>query len=260
MIHLRRLFCWLFLLPAVGCGQGKAPVMTQEGKPTATIADIPLPEGYVRQDLDKESFGRYLRNLPLKQDNNTVYLYNGKPKARQDVHEAILAIDVGTKDLQQCADAVMRLRAEYLYELKRYDDIHFNFLSDNKPRYYKNHTDAARSRKSFRKYMDYVFSYANTASLLKELKKINISELQPGDVFIQQGSPYGHAVIVVDVAVHVKTKKKIFLIAQSYMPAQEIHILKNFNNKALSPWYEADIADILETPEWTFYREDLRRF
>ena len=260
MSYCRRLLCCFLLLPAAGCGQSRTPVMAHKGKPAATIAEIPLPEGYIRQGLDKDSFGAYLRSLSLKQENNTVYLYNGKPKARQDVHEAVLTIDVGTKDLQQCADAVMRLRAEYLYGLKRYDDIHFNFLSDNKPRYYKDHADAARSRKSFRKYMDYIFSYANTASLLKELKKIDIGELQPGDVFIQQGNPYGHAVIVIDVAVHTKTKKKIFLLAQSYMPAQEIHILKNFNNENLSSWYEADIADLLETPEWTFYKGDLRRF
>lgn len=252
---------WCFLLfPVAGCGQGKAPAVTKKNNPATTVADIPLPKGYSRPELEKTSFGEYLRNFPLKQENNIVYLYNGKAKGRQDVHEAILKIDVGTKDLQQCADAVMRLRAEYLYELKRYNDIHFNFLSDNKPRYYKDYADVAHSRKSFRKYMDYVFSYANTASLRKELKKIELRELQPGDIFIQQGKPYGHAVIVIDVAIHTQTKKKIFLLAQSYMPAQEIHILKNFDEQSLSPWYESDFSDLLETPEWTFYKEDLRRF
>jgi hypothetical protein len=40
-----------------------------------------------------------------------VLLYNGAPKFRQDVHAAVIDIDVGTRDLQQCADATMRLRA-----------------------------------------------------------------------------------------------------------------------------------------------------
>ena len=56
-----------------------------------------------------------------------------------------------------------------------------------------------------------------------------------GDVFIKGGSP-GHAVTIVDIAINPKTNKKVFLLAQSYMPAQEIKILKNPNNSELSPW------------------------
>ena len=64
-----------------------------------------------------------------------------------------------------------------------------------------------------------VFSYAGTASLSRELAPVNYQDMKIGDVFIQGGHP-GHAVIVVDIAVHPKTKKKVFLLAQSYMPAQ----------------------------------------
>jgi Domain of unknown function (4846) len=38
----------------------------------------------------------------------------GDMKARQDVQYAVLDISVGNRDLQQCADAVMRIRGEYL--------------------------------------------------------------------------------------------------------------------------------------------------
>ena len=59
-----------------------------------------------------------------------------------------------------------------------------------------------------------------------------------------------------------KANKKLFMIAQSYMPAQDIHILDNKNNPAISPWYELDEnAEEINTPEWTFYcQEELRRF
>ena len=57
----------------------------------------------------------------------------------------------------------------------------------------------------------------------------NVEDIEIGDVFIQTGNPYGHAIIIVDVAIN-KNKEKIFMLAQSYMPAQEIHILKNPNN------------------------------
>jgi len=107
--------------------------------------------------------------------------------------------------------------------------------------------------------MEQVFYYAGTLSLSKELKPVLIEDIQPGDVFIKGGSP-GHAVIVVDVAVNTTTKKRIFMVAQSYMPAQDIHILKNFEHADISPWYDESITDKIYTPEWTFSKNELKRF
>lgn len=153
----------------------------------------------------------------------------------------------------------MRLRAEYLYKQQKYEKIHFNFLSDGKPRYYVNYAGSDRSYKTFRRYLDYIFAYANTASLIRELQKVDFEDMQIGDIFIQTGRPYGHAMIVVDMAVNPKTGEKIFLLAQSFMPAQSIHIVKNLNNPSLSPWYSINCTQI-ETPYWTFTKQDLYRF
>jgi len=152
----------------------------------------------------------------------------------------------------------MRLRGEYLFQQNRYKDIHFNFLSDGKPRYFEEYAGGDFSYKKFRAYMKYIFSYANTASLKKELHPISIDSILPGDVFIQSGNPYGHAVTVVDVAAD-QQGKRIFLLAQSYMPAQETHILINPNDADLSPWFVAK-EGALVTPEWRFDAGDLRRF
>jgi hypothetical protein len=54
--------------------------------------------------------------------------------------------------------------------------------------------------------------------------------------------------------------EKIFLLAQSYMPAQDIHILKNPENGGGNPWYSVNFGDKLITPEWEFTRGNLRRF
>jgi hypothetical protein len=82
--------------------------------------------------------------------------------------------------------------------------------------------------------MDLVFAYAGTLSLEKELKKVNsVDDLTVGDIFIHGGSP-GHCFIVVDMAQNA-AHKKIFLLAQSYMPAQDIQLLQNG-----SPWFSLD--------------------
>ncbi len=99
----------------------------QEGK---TIFErFQPPSGYIRQEVSTNSFANYLRNLPLKPVNAQVHLYNGSLKARQSVHAAVVDMDTGDRDLQQCADAVMRLRAEHLFAQKKYDQIHFNLTN-----------------------------------------------------------------------------------------------------------------------------------
>lgn len=238
----------------------QSPIEKQEVARYASVGQIPCPEGFTRTKYDSASFAAYLRKLELKTKDNLVYLYDGSLKGNQTAQFAVISMDVGNKDLQQCADAVMRLRGEYLFAAKKYNEIHFNFLSDGKPRYFKDYANRKLTYPVFRKYMDYIFSYANTGSLKKELKPVvAVSEIRPGDVFIQSGNPYGHAVIVVDVASD-STGKKMFMIAQSYMPAQEIHILKNPSDPDLSPWYPVDFGEILDTPEWQFTKSDLRRF
>ena len=217
------------------------------------------PKNYTRIPLEATHFGTYLRNLPLKPFNSNVTYFDGSEKYNNNVYISVVDMEIGTHDLQQCADAVMRLRGEYLFQQKRLDDIHFNFLSDGKPRYFKKYANGDHSYKKFRKYMNYIFAYANTASLRQELVKVNdIQNMQVGDVFIQQGNPFGHAVIVVDVAKNEKNEK-IFMLAQSYMPAQETQILVNQENSSLNPWYKAEKGTLL-TPEWTFESTDLRRF
>lgn len=85
--------------------------------------------------------------------------------------------------------------------VQRLDEIHFNFLSDGKPRYFKQYANGDHSYKKFRKYKNYIFAYANTASLRRELTKVSdIKNIQVGVVFIQQGNPFGHAIFVIDVA------------------------------------------------------------
>jgi hypothetical protein len=245
---------------------------------TALINRIPVPKGYERIGESSGSFGDWLRHLPLKPKGAKVYLYNGTVKYRQDVQAAVLDIDVGDKDLQQCADAVMRLKAEYHYSRGEYAKIHFKFTSGDKvtfddwrfgrkPRVSGNKVTftsrtgtADNSYRNFKSYMNMIFNYAGTASLSKELTKVEVSKIQSGDVFIVGGFP-GHAMMVMDIAKN-KDGKTIFLLSQSYMPAQSIHVVNNFNAEkaTLGCWFSTDFGETLSTPEYTFKRGDLKRW
>ncbi|MCU1281491.1 MAG: hypothetical protein JWM53_5037 [bacterium] len=65
--------------------------------------------------------------------------------------------------------------------------------------------------------------------------------------------------LVLDVAVGGDGRRWL-LLGQSYMPAQEFHVLRN--PESPSPWYDAAaLATGLKTPEWRpFTAHDLRRF
>jgi hypothetical protein len=170
----------------------------------------------------------------------------------------------------------MRIRADYLWKNKKCDQIHFNFTNgfrvdyiewmkgkrisfkNNKTQWYQK-SAPSNTYKDYWKYMELIFSYAGTLSLSRELEPVDGNDMKIGDVFIWGGSP-GHAVLVVDMALNEQTNEKIFLLAQSYMPAQEIQILKNPANDD-SPWYAiSDIKQKLYTPEWTFQKDALKRF
>ena len=224
-----------------------------DDNPYAHVKNIPLPQGFMRQQADPNSFAGFLQNTGLKKDK-AVCLYNGELKFNQTAQFAVLDISCGNKDLQQCADAVMRLRAEFLFAKKDYDNIIF---FDNDHMMYKFY--APYTRDNLLRYLNRVFGMCGSASLSKQLKPVaDLSAIQPGDVLIRGGFP-GHAVIVMDVAVS-STGKKIYLLAQSYMPAQDIHILNNPMDEDLSPWYEVNDADLIQTPEYTFHRNELKRW
>ncbi len=217
------------------------------------IINIPLPEGYQRTKYSPDSFAAWLRNINLKKDK-TVYKFNGTSKNNQTAQFAVLNVSVGKQNLQQCADAVMRLRAEYLFSKKEYNNIIF---TDNNNTSY--HFSQPYTRNHFDAYLLQVFGMCGTASLAKQLKpNIKMEDIEPGDVLIRGGFP-GHAVIAMDVAINQKGKK-VYLLAQSYMPAQDIHVFLNPSNTTLSPWYEVNDKTIIETPEYTFTKFELKRW
>ncbi|PJZ47257.1 DUF4846 domain-containing protein [Leptospira brenneri] len=231
------------------------------------------PSGFQRITHVKTSFANYLQNFPLKPKSSSVSLYDGRIKTNQ-IHAAVLDFPLLREDLIQCADAVIKLRAEYFYSLKQYDKIQFKIsngmevpfskfiagdrvqVNGNKTKWKKGNFKKGTGREVFEEYLRFIYIYAGTISLKSELRKKQTENLVPGDVWIEAGSP-GHVVMVVDQA-KGKEGQTLFLLAQSYMPSQEMHILKS--DSPYSPWFEIPNHQWFQTPEWRFPAKEFYGF
>lgn len=228
----------------------------------------------------KDSLSQWLLDLELFPSNHEARYYDGDIKSnRNHINIGVVKMDMVGRfskgkevpaDLQQCADACMRLWAEYLWQSKQYGKIHFRGGNGFIYEYtkwaagYRVHFDkkwnATWSKDAaedygyttFRKYLSLVFNYCGTLSISKDLKKVDPKDVRPGDILIYGGSP-GHAVTVMDVLRNKKTGKIRVMLSQSYMPAQEIEILTSPNDD-YAPWYDIDIEKNhwVETPQWDF--------
>ena len=198
-----------------------------------TIGDIPTPWGYQRINNDDAEYSNYLRDLPLKRRGTKVHFYTGGNARFQSINYAVVDMPL-LSNAEQCADVCMRLRAEYLYHEGRYSSIRFQNVNGKTLSY-----GGGSSRKAFERYLRNLYGVASTFSLSREMKTRRLADMQPGDVFVypaRYGQKYGHAVMIVDVAVN-RNGKKAFLLAEGNTPARDIHIMRNFKNPLRSPWF-----------------------
>ncbi len=272
MISKLMLFVML-LIVLVGCHRNTTEFIDKKG---LTIEKRVLcPDGYSRNDLEEGSWGHFLQNLRLKEVGSKILDYQGNPIKDQNKHIAIIDYSIGRKDLQQCADAIIRLRSEYLFATGQYEKIKFHFtngdlytwidhangirtvVEGNNITFVKNATKD-HSYNNLKNYLEIVFMYAGTISLNEEIIKVEKNEnISIGDVIIVPGSP-GHAVLIVDEAVG-SDGDKIFLLAEGFMPAQSIHVLTNFDDNT-GPWYHVKLNDELKTSRFKFTNANIGRF
>ena len=249
-----------------------SPLVHAAGGTLETRVDV--PEGYTRTPEDEKSLGSFLRAYKLKKDGSPVRLYNNKKKSNQNAHIAVFRLPIEKEDLQQCADSVMRVYAEYFRATGEESRIRFTLTEDFHAEYKKwregyriiengdsyeweDRAEFDASDQNFKKFMRIVFAYSGTYSLVDDSKKVKLGDIRIGDIFINAGSP-GHVVMVVDMCENADGKKA-FLLAQGYMPAQQFHLLKNPAHEA-DPWYYVDeVTYPFRMPEYTFEKDCLRR-
>ena len=242
-----------------------------------TISErVIIPEGYNRVEYPEGSFEEYLRNYKLKKFGSKIINYDDSEYYWQQGHIGILDISVPKNGLQQCADALIRFRSEYLWDNNRKDKIGFNFTSGdycswvkyaegyrpkikgNKVTFSKT-ASANHSKENFYKYLNLIYMYSGTLSLYNELPKIDSAkDLKIGDMLIKGGSP-GHIVMICDEAIN-ENGEKIFLLFQGNTPAQSVHLVKNLKDSSISPWYRLEKDAVIPVSNYTFNNSKFVRF
>lgn len=202
--------------------------------------EVGLPEGFARVETD--DWGDWLRGLPVLEAEAPVRLQNGQPKRNQGWHHRVIDLDV--LPMQECADSIMRMRAEYL--LLRGESFRFSGMSFSKG-----------TRGAFERFLGRMFAQKGTFNLAGELRRPTDRHVLVGDMLVRGGSP-GHVVMVVDVVQRGNHRK--LLLANGFMPAQDFHIVRHPKGGV---WYdEQDLQDGMYVPVGglTFTWKDLRRF
>lgn len=241
------------------------------------VEHFSLPPGFAREPAAPGTFADWLRHLPVRQDRTNVLAYDGRPLARPSA--AVVLLDVGTRDLQQCADSAIRLHAEYLWSRGAADHAAYHFTSGDLTTWkawragerfkvrgarVERIKGAAGSsgHAGYRGWLREVFRYAGTQSLARDSVAVGDGAVKAGDFYVQPGSP-GHAVVVLDVAAHPDGRRAA-LIGQGFMPAEDFHIVRDSHARVIDGvWFllPDEAHPTLATPSWSpFRRTEARRF
>ncbi len=238
------------------------------------LARFSTPPGAKRVDVPEGSFGSWLRTLPLAAPGTPVKSYKGDiVYAGDDLYlAAVVAIDVGKIDLQQSPDAVIRLHAEWLWSQGNKDIMYRGATGLDMPLsrwangervevqgssvfWLKKAKSSEIDHAEFRRYLDSVFTWANSTSLAQQAPAVEANDLEPGDFFVHLGSP-GHTLIVLDVAKKQKGPT-LALLGQALNPAQNILVLQL--GKATA-WFSMRPGEPIITPHTKEFTWDgLRR-
>jgi hypothetical protein len=252
----------ILIMAACGAASGTptqtpAPAVEAVAEPARTVAEAFVPpDAAVR--VRENPFGLWLRDLPVAGPDVPVKTFDG----RHVSHDArVVELDMVPGDLQQCADSVIRLRAQYLVD--QGDEVMFHatsgdelpwakYAAGERP-FVKSERIAWRSGSSKRwdDYLAAVFMWAGTWSL-EHHDTVAVDTPEPGDVVVQGGFP-GHAVILLDVA--ERDGETFVLVGEGFMPAQSFHV----EIGPVEGWW-AWTDDGLELPHWTLPATALRRW
>lgn len=251
--------------------------MALHGNAPETIRSrFPTPPGFNRVEVEAGSYGDYLRSLPLLPINSPVKDYRGRiwKNAEDTTVAAVVDWDITGNKLEQCMDIIIRLRAEFLFESGRTDEIVF-LMPDRSELKWRDWKTGLRpvqsgwsfpltplakpddSRQTLEGYLNCIFNYSDTQTYYFGLDTVDYRDIRIGDFIVKRGKK-GHAVVIVDLAKD-KDGNLIALFAQGDTPACQLYLL---SYRESDPWVPLDFSKgdvplpIRKTMSW----DGLRRF
>ena len=242
MTFLKRIILWLSAIPVVLIAGMAWLLWGGISNPAGrkTIGEITPPMGFQRVEVEPGSFGAFIREFPLQGRGARMKYYDGTLAYGQYFGYAVLDLAM-ISNMEQCADAVMRMRAEYFWKNGQYGRIHFHSVDGKDMRY-----GGGADRTAFEQYLRRVYGSANTTSLRRHMNVKDFGDVAPGDVLVYEApsaTTYGHAVLIADVAVNPRTGKKALMFAESSTPALTMHIVRNLLHPLKSPWIIVEDSD-----------------
>jgi hypothetical protein len=241
------------------------------------IGDIPLPSNnYHRIKTEPNSFGKWLRELPLNTTGSAVYNYRGGVfKDRADTSVAfVVDLDINGRRFEQCMDILVRLYAEYLWAERQIEILRLplpggywlkwrDWKKGFRPVFKGIDVKMALSAKpdtsieTYKTYLNTVYSESHTQQFYHAYQSVGRTNVQIGDVIIKKGTK-GHAIMIVDLARN-EHGDIIALIGNGDTPACQFFLL---NYRADSPWiplnYDQETLDLPLRRKMSW--DGLRRF
>ncbi len=237
---------------------------------------IPEPFAFERQPLEAGSFAAWLRYLPLLPGKPDLLRFNGALSSHQQAYYAILDVPIGNQDAVHGVEAALLLKS--LYMLSHGDESAISILLNSGAavsyaQWQQGYRFVSRGNEVFweqgprrgtgwQDVLDFLvsaFPLTNTGALREVTVKIPPAELTNGSMLFHDAAS-GHVVIVLDVAIHPQTGDKLFLLAQGFTPAHQLHVLVNPKDPTISPWYRLYPDQTLETPLYIFHYGLLRHW
>lgn len=237
------------------------------------IYRFPPPAGATRVEASQGTWAQWLRHLPLRPSGTPVVSVSGSTIWHSDSRHVGAVVDMDERKNQECADVILRLRAEYLRWAGREDEIVFNLtgpgeiswpewrrgmrprLEGSRLNFYRT-AEPDDSRQAFDSYLASSFAWCGTLSLTKDGEAVGFEDVRIGDFFAHGGSP-GHAAIIADMA-RGDDGQVWALLVQGYMPAQSAHVLAAAPDQ---PWFPFAPGETIDIPAWgAFDWSELRRF
>ncbi|MEA3400542.1 MAG: DUF4846 domain-containing protein [Armatimonadota bacterium] len=231
-------------------------------------ARFPAPRGFERAEVADGSWGQWLRHLPMAPTGTPVRGEDGDVIARSDAPHVAGVVDMDVRENQECADVILRLRAEYLRWAGREEEIKFaltgggtiswpQWRRGTRPRLegdelaFERTAEPDDSRASFDAFLSAVFAWCGTISLTRDGEPVTLGELAVGDYLAHGGSP-GHAAVIVDLA-RDESGQTVGLVLQGFMPAQTPHLVAGDRGA----WHTLSPSRPVEVPWGRFVRPEV---